>query len=136
MQRILFDASVYIESLRSQDQALIQTRAVVPGTALWLSSVVIEGLYAGSNKNSIRIVEKLERDFKTVGRILTPEAGDWAGAGRILAKIGVWLEGLAYGEIYVLEARVAEDVPAHRAKGSGLGRNHDRLAGHIATTLS
>ncbi len=88
MQRILFDASVYIESLRSQDQALIQTRAVVPGTALWLSSVVIEGLYAGSNKNSIRIVEKLERDFKTVGRILTPEAGDWAGAGRILAKIG------------------------------------------------
>ncbi len=40
------------------------------------------------------------------------------------------LEGLEYREIHVLEARVAEDVPAHRAKGSGLGRNHHRFAGH------
>ena len=88
MQRVLFDASVYIESLRTQDQALIQTRTVVPGTVLWLSSVVLEELYAGSKRNSIRIIEKLERDFKTVGRVLTPDVGDWVGAGRILAKIG------------------------------------------------
>jgi len=46
------------------------------------------------------------------------------------------LEGLEYREIHVLEARVAEDVPAHRAKGSGLGRNHHRLAGHVAAALS
>jgi len=42
-----------------------------------LSSVVLEELYAGSKRNSIRIVEKLERDFKTVGRVLTPDVGDW-----------------------------------------------------------
>src|SRR2546427_2503324 len=42
------------------------------------------------------------------------------------------LELLEYGEIYVLEARVAEDVPAHRAKGSSLGRNHHRLAFDVA----
>src|SRR5882762_7748471 len=41
-------------------------------------------------------------------------------------------EGLEYREIHVLEARVAEDVPAHRAKGSEHGRNHDRSAGHEA----
>ena len=66
MQRILFDASVYIQSLRLQDHDLIQTRTINPGTALWLSSVVLEELYAGSKRDSIRIVEKLERDFKTV----------------------------------------------------------------------
>src|SRR5207249_12177337 len=46
------------------------------------------------------------------------------------------LEGLEYREIHVLEARVAEDVPAHRAKGSLPGRNHHRLAGHVAAALS
>src|SRR6266571_2953362 len=44
-------------------------------------------------------------------------------------------EGLEYGEIHVSEARVAEDVPAHRAKGSPLGRNHNRLAGYVAPTI-
>src|SRR5262249_715710 len=44
------------------------------------------------------------------------------------------LEGLEYGEIHVLEARIAEDIPAHDAEGSGLGRNHHRSAvrGHVA----
>ena len=105
MQRILFDASVYIQSLRLQDQDLIQTRTIVPGTALWLSSVVLEELYAGSKKDSIRIVEKLERDFKTVGRVLTPDLGDWVGAGRILAKIGA-----KYGVDYIGRSRLTNDT--------------------------
>ena len=105
MQRVLFDASVYIESLRTQDQALIQTRTVVPGTVLWLSSVVLEELYAGSKGNSIRIVEKLERDFKTVGRVLTPDVGDWVGAGRILAKIGA-----KYGFDHIGRSRLTNDA--------------------------
>ncbi len=48
------------------------------------------------------------------------------------------LEGevLEYGEIHVLEGRVAEDVPAHGAKGSRLGRNHDRVALYVAATLT
>ncbi len=41
-------------------------------------------------------------------------------------------EGLEYREIHVPEARVAEDVPARGAKGSKLGRNHNRVAGHEA----
>src|SRR2546422_10474124 len=44
------------------------------------------------------------------------------------------LELLEHGEIHVLEARVPEDVPAHRAKGSSLGRNHHRFALHEAAT--
>src|ERR1700730_543464 len=41
-------------------------------------------------------------------------------------------EGLEYGEIHVLEARVAEDVPAHRAIVSSRVRNHNRFAFHDA----
>ena len=41
-------------------------------------------------------------------------------------------EVLEYGEIHVLEARVAEEVPAHRAKGSSHRRNHRRLAVYVA----
>src|ERR1700694_356032 len=41
-------------------------------------------------------------------------------------------EVLEYREVHVLEARVAEDVPAHRAIGSGLVRNHHRVALHDA----
>src|SRR5712692_900553 len=45
-------------------------------------------------------------------------------------------EGLEYREIPILEAVVAEDVPAHGAKGSRLGRNHDRVAVYVAATRS
>src|ERR1700674_4302906 len=43
-------------------------------------------------------------------------------------------EVLENREIHVLEARVPEDVPAHRAKGSFGGRSHDRVAGNEAAT--
>src|SRR5947199_9712011 len=45
-------------------------------------------------------------------------------------------EILEHGEIDVLEARVAEDVPAHCAEGSSLGRNQYRFAGYVAAALS
>src|SRR6266852_2231950 len=41
-------------------------------------------------------------------------------------------EGLEDREIPVLEARVAEDVPAHSPKGMCSGRNHDRVADYVA----
>ena len=44
------------------------------------------------------------------------------------------LEALEYGEVHVLEAGVAEDVPAHGAEGSSLGRNQDRVAHYVAAT--
>src|SRR5882672_9054175 len=43
-------------------------------------------------------------------------------------------EVLEHGEIQVLEARVPEDIPAHRAEGSGRGRCHDRVAIREATS--
>src|SRR5579872_3672302 len=43
-------------------------------------------------------------------------------------------ESLEDREIHAPEALVAEDVPAHGAKRSSYGRNHDRVAGHEAAT--
>ena len=87
MRRILFDTSLYIRSLRSQDDSVVRTRTGVPGTALWLSSVVLEELYAGAQAGNIRVLEKLERDFRNVHRLLAPDVSDWVAAGRILAKM-------------------------------------------------
>src|ERR1700680_3043704 len=41
-------------------------------------------------------------------------------------------ELLEHGEIHVLEARVAEDVPAHISECSRRGRSHNRFAGRVA----
>lgn len=43
-------------------------------------------------------------------------------------------EILEDGEVYVLEAIVAENVAAHGAKGSSLRRNHGRAAGNEAAS--
>src|ERR1700680_3231945 len=45
-------------------------------------------------------------------------------------------ELLEHGEIHILEALVAEDVSAHGAERSGLGRNHHRVAFDEAATDS
>ena len=45
-------------------------------------------------------------------------------------------EVLEYGEIPIPEAIVAEDVPAHGAKGSSLGRSHNRVACYVAAARS
>ena len=105
MRRILFDTSVYIKSLRSQDDSLLRTRTVVPGTALWLSSVVLEELYAGARVGKMAALEKLERDFRTVRRLLVPDISDWVAAGRILAKIGA-----KYGFDQIGRARLTNDT--------------------------
>ena len=48
---------------------------------------MLEELYAGAQAGNIRVLEKLERDFRTVRRLLAPGVSDWVAAGRILAKI-------------------------------------------------
>lgn len=54
---------------------------------MWLSSVVLEELYAGSRHDNRRELERLERDFDRARRLLVPNLGDWTTAGRILAGI-------------------------------------------------
>jgi predicted nucleic acid-binding protein len=83
---VLFDSSVYIHALRGDAALLLERWA--RETPLWLSAVVLEELYAGANPRDQRIVARLERDFNRARRILVPNLGDWASAGRILARLG------------------------------------------------
>ncbi len=84
---ILFDSSVYISALRIGDDAGLLLQRWARESPLWLSSVVLEELYAGARRADHRILEKLERDFDRAKRILVPNVGDWTQAGRVLARL-------------------------------------------------
>jgi len=83
----LFDTSIYISALRRGNDAALALRRVAADAPLWLSSVVLEELYAGAGERERRVVERLERDFDRVKRILVPNLSDWAQAGRVLARL-------------------------------------------------
>lgn len=87
MGAVLFDSSMYIASLRRSNQAPVYLRRFSVNEAIWLSSVVLEELYAASTDDTISAVERLQRDFEKARRILTPNLNDWAQAGRVLARL-------------------------------------------------
>jgi predicted nucleic acid-binding protein len=100
----LFDLSVYITALRVGAEAalLLQWWARAP---LWLSSVVLEELYAGANPNDYRILEKLERDFERARRVLIPNLSDWTEAGKLLARLAQ-----KYGYEQIGRSRLTNDA--------------------------
>jgi len=83
---VLFDSSFYIQSLRTAGE--IQGKRWMRDEPIWLSSVVLEELYAGAGLKEARVIEKLERDFAKAGRVLVPTLSDWTKAGKILAAVG------------------------------------------------
>ena len=87
MQPALFDTSIYITALRRGDDGAIALRRMAADAPLWLSAVVLEELYAGAGDRERRMVERLERDFDKVKRILVPDLNDWTQAGRVLARL-------------------------------------------------
>src|SRR5271165_4492009 len=87
MQPALFDTSIYISALRRGNEGALALRRVAADGPLWLSSVVLEELYAGAGDRERRVVERLERDFDRVKRILIPNLSDWTQAGRVLAQL-------------------------------------------------
>jgi len=102
---ILFDASVYITALRTSPVSATVLQRWAKESPLWLSSVVLEELYAGANPADCRIVEKLERDFDKANRVLTPNLSDWTFAGKILAKVAE-----RYGYEKIGRARLTNDA--------------------------
>jgi predicted nucleic acid-binding protein len=102
---VLFDSSVYIAALRpGGDPDLVAQRWTLE-SPLWLSSVVLEELYAGSKPGDRRVLEKLERDFEKAGRLLVPNLGDWTSAGKTLAAIAQ-----KYGYEKIGRARLTNDT--------------------------
>ena len=87
MQPALLDTSIYISALRRGNTAALALRRLTVDAPLWLSSVVLEELYAGAGERERRAVERLERDFDRAQRILVPNLGDWTQAGKVLARL-------------------------------------------------
>jgi predicted nucleic acid-binding protein len=87
MQPVLFDTSIYITALRLGPEATLGLRRIAAGGPVWLSSVVLEELYAGVSKRSRQVVERLERDFRRASRILVPNLTDWTQTGKVLALL-------------------------------------------------
>lgn len=88
MRPVLFDTSLYITALRMGDSAVVALRRIAAGAPVWLSSVVLEELYAGITARNRHVVERLERDFDRARRILVPNLTDWTQTGKLLALLG------------------------------------------------
>lgn len=88
MRPALFDSSIYITALRMRNDAALRLRRIAAGGPLWLSSVVLEELYAGVKQDDRRVIERLEHDFQKAARILVPNLGDWTVTGKVLANLG------------------------------------------------
>jgi len=101
---VMFDSSIYITALRLGDAGLLQGRWLGE-TPVWLSSVVVEELYAGAKPNDLPILAKLERDLGGANRTLTPNSGDWKRAGKMLAQMGQ-----RYGYEQIGKARLVNDA--------------------------
>jgi predicted nucleic acid-binding protein len=87
MRPALFDSSIYISGMRRGDDAVLALRRFSVDAPLWLSAVVLEELYAGASDRVRQVVERLERDFDRVKRVLVPNLNDWTQAGRVLARV-------------------------------------------------
>ena len=87
MPSVLFDSSIYITALRQGNDATVALRRVAADSPLWLSSVVLEELYAGAGDRERPVVANLERDFDKAKRILVPNLSDWAQTGKVLARL-------------------------------------------------
>ena len=105
MGPVLLDTSIYITALRAGDDAVLKLRRFTPGAPLWLSSVVLEELYAGVKLRDFRIVERLERDFDKARRMLVPNLSDWTLTGKLLARLAA-----KYGYEQIGQARLTNDA--------------------------
>ena len=87
MPPVLFDSSIYISALRTGEDAALMLRRLAADAPVWLSSVVLEELYAGVGTRDRHAVERLEHDFHRAKRILVPNLRDWTQTGRVLAQL-------------------------------------------------
>lgn len=104
MRPALLDTSVYISALRRGGGATLTLRWLDRESPLWLSSVVLEELYAGAGESEQRVIERLERDFDRLRRILVPNLSDWNQVGRLLSRLAT-----KYGYDQIGQGRLTND---------------------------
>lgn len=105
MAEVLFDSSIYISAIRAKSGASFALRSLIAETATWLSSVVLEELYAGAIRSHRHLVGDLEEDFKRAQRILVPNQSDWTETGKLLARLAA-----KYGYEQIGRGRLTNDA--------------------------
>jgi predicted nucleic acid-binding protein len=105
MRGALLDSSVYISGMRRGNEAVLALRRSSKDTPLWLSAVVLEELYAGASGRVLHSLERMEREFGRMNRILVPNLGDWTETGRVLARLAA-----KYGFEKIGQGRLASDA--------------------------
>ena len=130
MQPVLYDTSTYITLLRMGDDAALGFRRIAGGAAVWLSSVVLEELYAGVSARDRHVVERLERGFHRARRILVPNLTDWTQTGKVLALLAA-----KYDYEQIGKARLTNDALIAMSAGrlgitviTANGRDFSKLA--------
>lgn len=100
MTGIVFDTSVYINALRQADESVFLLRSYEDENGqipVWLSAVVLEELYAGAvEARTQRLLDRMEKNFDLMKRLLVPVKSDWIETGKVLNKIG---ERFGYDQI-------------------------------------
>jgi predicted nucleic acid-binding protein len=105
MRGALLDSSVYISGMRRGNEAVLALRRSSVDNPLWLSAVVLEELYAGASGRVLHSLERMEREFDRMKRILVPNLGDWTETGRVLARLAA-----RYGYEKIGQGRLANDA--------------------------
>lgn len=105
MQSVLLDSFVYISGLRRGTDAALAIRHITSSTTLWLSSVVLEELYAGASDDDLERLARWEHDFGKAERILVPNLQDWTQSGRALSRLAG-----RYGYEQIGQGRLTNDA--------------------------
>jgi predicted nucleic acid-binding protein len=130
MKGFLFDSSLYISALRRGDFALRWPDDADSESDVWLSSVVLEELYAGASDTELVLIEEMERLFDRRNRMLVPNLADWTRTGKTLRRLAE-----KYGYEQIGRGRLTNDaLIAASASRAGIrvlttnGRDFARLA--------
>ena len=86
MRLALFDSSIYTAAVHRGDEAVVAFRNISADAPLWMSSVVLEELYAGADSRERAVVERMEPDDERIKRMLVPNLSDWTDTGRVLRR--------------------------------------------------
>ena len=82
----LVDSSIYIAAVHRGNEAVVALRNISADAPLWMSSVVLEELYAGADSRERAVVERREPDDEWIKRMLVPNLSDWTNTGRVLRQ--------------------------------------------------
>lgn len=105
MRPVLFDTSIYIPDLRTGGEGALSARFLQAGVPVWLSAVVLEELHAGASNMDRRAIDRLERAFDRLRRIVVPTLSDWVLTGKVLAAFGA-----KYGYEAIGRGRITNDA--------------------------